>query len=229
MQQLIFRISILLLAITSSYSEASENRIRVAAVPQCKDIQVPDVKNIQISNQGNLYTFKFTLPSCGHSSYQVNYPTAYIVQELIDGFYKEGLLNLTVNQDPQTPLAKDQFLLEVQQSLFNDRFVFKEEVQLAYERNYIHMINQSHIIPGSVSKALEPFKALRDMQWKNDCQQESAGWCFTWDGYFAITWDWNGKGSVDEMKNYVIKTILPQIFRESYIRYEQYVYKAANS
>ncbi len=229
MQQIVFRVSMLLLTMIWSYAEASENKIAVA-VPQCKDIQVPDTKNIQIANQGNLYTFKFTLPSCGHSSYQVNYPTAYIVQELIDDFYKDGLLNLTLNQDlPSTPLAKDYFLLEVQQSLFNDRFVFKEDVQLAYERNYIHMINQSHIIPGSVSKALEPFKSLRDIQWKNDCQQESAGWCFTWNGYFSITWDWNGQGSVEEMKNHVIKVILPQVFRESYIRYEQYIYKVANS
>lgn len=30
------------------------------------------------------------------------------------------------------------------------------------------------------------------------------------------------------MKNYVIQNILPQAFQESYIRYEQYIYKVAN-
>ncbi|WP_419421256.1 hypothetical protein ACNVED_15415 (plasmid) [Legionella sp. D16C41] len=229
MQHTLFKLSFLLVTITWSYSLVQASIVPMASLPQCKDIHVPDAKNIQISNQGSLYTFKFTLPNCGHSSSQVHYPTAYIVQELIDDFYKSGLVNLTITQDPPSlPLAKDRFLLEVQQSLFSDRFSFKEEVELTYERNYIHMLNQSHIVPGSITKALDPFKPLRDIQWKNDCTQESAGWCYTWDGYFSVTWDWDGSRNVDEMKKYVINKILPQVFQESYIRYEQFIYKIAN-
>ncbi|WP_454782296.1 hypothetical protein [Legionella sp. WA2022007384] len=198
-------------------------------IPECKDIRIPSVENIQISNEGTLYRFKFALPTCGHASYQNHYPTAYIVQELVEDFYKSGTVKLTVTQDPPSqPLAKDTFLLEVEQSLFGNRFAFREEVQLVYERNYIHMVNQSHIIPGSVSKALEPYQFLRDIQWKNDCEQESAGWCYTWDGYFSMTWEWDGHQNVEKMKNYVIQNILPQAFAESYIRYEKYIYKIAN-
>lgn len=234
MQQItVIKTSILFLAMTISCSEAGVVPVvkspNVAHVLECKDISVPSAKNIQISKKGNLYSFKFALPACGHASYQNQYPAAYIVQELVNDFYKSGTVKLTVAQDPPSkPLAKDQFLLEVQQSFFSDRFAFKEEVQLIYERNHIHMINQAHIVPGSVNKALEPFKPLRDIQWKNDCEQESAGWCYTWEGYFSIAWEWEGRGDVDEMKKYVIQSILPQVFQESYIRYEQYIYKLAN-
>ena len=199
-------------------------------VPECKDIHLPSAKDMQITNEGALYRFKFALPSCGHSSYQSQYPSAHIVRELVEDFYKVGTVKITVTQDPPSkPLAKDTFLLEVEQSLLSNRFAFREEVQLVYERNYIHMTNQSHIIPGTVSKAQEPYQFLRDIQWKNDCQQESAGWCYTWDGYFAITWEWDGHQNVEEMKNYVLKSILPSVFEESYMRYEKYIYKIANT
>ncbi|STY28507.1 Uncharacterised protein [Legionella wadsworthii] len=203
--------------------------VNTEPVLECKDITVPSKEKIQISHEGNLYHFKFALPACGHASYQNQYPASFIVQELIDDFYKSGMLNITVTQDPASdPLAKDKFLLEVQQSILGKRFDYKEEVQLVYERNFIHMINQSHTIPGSVSKTLEPYQLLRDIQWKNDCEQESAGWCFTWDGYFSITWEWDKHQDLEEMKNYVIQSILPQVFKESYIRYENYIYKVAN-
>lgn len=198
-------------------------------VSECKDIRVPSVNAIHISHEGAFYRFSFTLPDCGHASYQISYPAAYIVQELVEDFYKSGTVKLTVIQDPPSkPLAKDTFLLEVEQSLFNHRFAFREEVQLVYERNFIHMINQSHIIPGSINKAHGPYRFLRDIQWKNDCQQESAGWCYTWDGYFSITWEWDGHQNVEEMKNHVIQSILPQVLDESYIRYEKYINKIAN-
>lgn len=187
-------------------------------------------KKIQISNEGTLFHFKFTLPSCGHASYQDLYPTAYIVQQLVEDFYKSKTVKLTVIQDPPSqPLAKDTFLLEVEQSLFDDSFAFREEVQLVYAHNHIHMVNQAHIIPDSVIKASEPYQFLRDIQWKNDCQQESAGWCYTWDGYFSITWEWDGSQNIEEMKHYVIQNILPQAFEESYLRYERYIYEIANA
>ncbi|WP_454784619.1 hypothetical protein [Legionella sp. WA2024007413] len=228
-----FKMSFLFLMISLCFFEAhavhAAQSPKEVRIPECKDIRVPNAANIQISNEGTLYRFHFALPACGHASYQNYYPTAYIVQELVEDFYKSGTVKLTVTQDPPSqPLAKDTFLLEVEQSLFGDRFAFREEVQLVYERNHIHMVNQSHIIPGSVRKALEPYQFLRDIQWKNDCEQESAGWCYTWNGYFSITWEWDGHQNIEKMKKEVIQNILPLAFRETYLRYERYIYEVAN-
>ncbi|MCE0722845.1 hypothetical protein [Legionella resiliens] len=110
---------ILFLALSLCYSEAGAVSVvkspHGARALEYKDIKVPDAKKIQINNTGNLYNFKFVLPA----SYQNLYPTAYIVQDLVDDFYKSGTVRLTVTQDPPSqPLAKTNFYLR-----YNNHFL----------------------------------------------------------------------------------------------------------
>lgn len=163
------------------------------------------------------YTFGFL---CGHKSPMTYYPQRKVIEQLVLQHWPKRITQVVKR-------SKGDFVtysFTARRSLFEGQLVYDESVRLSYEIDYIMMKNSSVMKP---AMAMGAYSGLREITWKDECQQESSGWCLA-DSAFSFVWELKEGETIESEQKNIEQAIAPQIFQESYRRYAEFMYHVAN-
>lgn len=200
------------------------------AVPNCEEMTLQNaslnlhkVANPLYPQNENLYSFSYEFSGvCGFRSNLIYFPHFTVLAKLLDTFYVNQRYGQVEKRADAHYEYKTFYTLN---QIMNGDIVYRLQHAMQLDSKHVSMKNQVNFFE-PILKAQGEFSGFKGISWMEGCQQESAGWCFAWDGNFEILWEINPQDYAtlsEKIKN----TLAPKIFQETYLKEAGFIATAA--